>query len=194
MVNNVLGWTEERVKILKRMWMAGYSSGDIATHFGDVTRNAVMGKVDRLGLDRPNEMNRRSLGKGGKAAGAVRSRALKAQFGKSKPSWTPKDITPATPPPPKPPIPVVHVSPITGAIIPGPSPLPPRPLAEPVYASGPLIDITAITSRNCCWPVVRDPIADEWLFCGDERDPNSGRGRDRGYCATHRRKSIGRAA
>jgi GcrA cell cycle regulator len=183
-----MAWTKDRVEILKRMWMAGDSGEDIANCLGGVTRNAVIGKVDRLGLQRPQEMNRRNASRGGKIAGAARSTATKMQFGKGE-----RVRTPSAPPPPKPPIPTHHVSVFTGAIIPGPTPTPPRPLPEPAPASGPLIDIHAITSRNCCWPVERDPIADEWRFCGGERDPKSGNGA-RGYCTTHRRKGIGRAA
>jgi hypothetical protein len=45
-----MAWTDERVGILKRMWSAGESSGEIAAVLGSVSRNAVMGKVNRLGL------------------------------------------------------------------------------------------------------------------------------------------------
>lgn len=43
-------WTEDRVQSLKLMWHDGLSASQIATRLGGVTRNAVMGKVDRLGL------------------------------------------------------------------------------------------------------------------------------------------------
>jgi GcrA cell cycle regulator len=43
-------WTEERVEILKRLWQEGLSASQIAAELGGVTRNAVIGKVHRLGL------------------------------------------------------------------------------------------------------------------------------------------------
>lgn len=43
-------WNGERVEMLRAMWLQGASAGDIARRIGDVTRNAVMGKVHRLGL------------------------------------------------------------------------------------------------------------------------------------------------
>ena len=46
------GWTESRVNLLTMMWIGGKSAGEIAKHFGDVTRNAVIGKAHRLGLNR----------------------------------------------------------------------------------------------------------------------------------------------
>jgi GcrA cell cycle regulator len=43
-------WTDERVEILKKLWSEGLSASRIATELGGVTRNAVIGKVHRLGL------------------------------------------------------------------------------------------------------------------------------------------------
>ena len=45
-----MGWTDERVEILKRLWLEGLSASQIAKQLGGVTRNAVIGKVHRLGL------------------------------------------------------------------------------------------------------------------------------------------------
>lgn len=45
-----MGWTEERVENLRAFWALGLSAGQIATKLGDTTRNAVIGKVHRLGL------------------------------------------------------------------------------------------------------------------------------------------------
>jgi hypothetical protein len=185
-------WPDAWVAVLERMHPKGYSASAIATQINasfrgaNLSRNAVIGKIGRLGLERDEVHNKRN-------------RALGRDARLAKPSWTAKDIKPAAPPappvPPLPRIPVVHVSTIAGAIIPGPSPLPPRQLVEePAPAEGGLIDISAITARTCCWPVERDAVADEWRFCGQRRDPKSGPDRERGYCTAHWRKSIGRAA
>jgi GcrA cell cycle regulator len=43
-------WTDERVEMLKKLWADGFSASQIAAELGGVTRNAVIGKVHRLGL------------------------------------------------------------------------------------------------------------------------------------------------
>jgi len=45
-----MGWTDERVEQLKTLWGEGLSASQIARALGSVTRNAVIGKVHRLGL------------------------------------------------------------------------------------------------------------------------------------------------
>lgn len=46
-----MSWTDERVELLKKLWMEGLSASQIAGELGDgVTRNAVIGKVHRLKL------------------------------------------------------------------------------------------------------------------------------------------------
>jgi len=43
-------WSNDRVEKLKSLWRAGLSASQVALALGDVTRNAVIGKVHRLGL------------------------------------------------------------------------------------------------------------------------------------------------
>lgn len=45
-----MAWTEEKVKRLKELWKKGYSTGEIGRMIG-VSKNAVVGKAHRLGLD-----------------------------------------------------------------------------------------------------------------------------------------------
>lgn len=45
-----MSWTDERVELLKKLWSEGLSASQIAGRLGAVTRNAVIGKVHRLGL------------------------------------------------------------------------------------------------------------------------------------------------
>ena len=45
-----MGWTDERVEQLKALWAEGLSASQIARVLGNVSRNAVIGKVHRLGL------------------------------------------------------------------------------------------------------------------------------------------------
>ncbi len=48
-------WTEERVEILRELLAAGYSSRQIADRLGGTTRNAVIGKANRMGLSKPTK-------------------------------------------------------------------------------------------------------------------------------------------
>jgi GcrA cell cycle regulator len=45
-----MSWNNERVELLKKLWAEGLSASQIAGRLGSVTRNAVIGKVHRLGL------------------------------------------------------------------------------------------------------------------------------------------------
>jgi len=45
-----MGWTDERVEQLKGLWNEGLSASQIARALGGISRNAVIGKVHRLGL------------------------------------------------------------------------------------------------------------------------------------------------
>lgn len=52
-----MNWTDEKVEELKALWNAGKSGGQIAAVFG-ITRNAVIGKIHRLGLYREQRKQR----------------------------------------------------------------------------------------------------------------------------------------
>ena len=45
-----MAWTDDRVELLKKLWTEGLSASQIANRLGGATRNAVIGKVHRLGL------------------------------------------------------------------------------------------------------------------------------------------------
>ena len=46
-----MSWTEERIDRLKTMWTNGATASQIAEELGGVSRNAVIGKAHRLGLE-----------------------------------------------------------------------------------------------------------------------------------------------
>src|SRR5688500_16051891 len=46
-----MSWTDERIERLKKMWADGATASQIADELGGVSRNAVIGKAHRLGLD-----------------------------------------------------------------------------------------------------------------------------------------------
>ena len=52
-------WTEEQVKLLIDLWQSGYTARQISDKLGVFTRNAVIGKANRLGLSAPAKTNTR---------------------------------------------------------------------------------------------------------------------------------------
>ena len=55
-----MAWSDERVAILKKMWLEGSSASEIAKELGNITRNAVIGKVHRLGMSNRDTNNLKS--------------------------------------------------------------------------------------------------------------------------------------
>ena len=51
-----MAWTDERIKNLRQLWSEGQSASKIAEQLGGVTRNAVIGKIHRLGLSNRKPM------------------------------------------------------------------------------------------------------------------------------------------
>ncbi|WP_294288688.1 GcrA family cell cycle regulator [uncultured Sphingomonas sp.] len=98
-----MSWTDERIETLKTMWEGGQTASQIAEALGGVSRNAVIGKAHRLGLQsRPSPV-----------------KANDPAEAKAKAKAEPAPIAAAAPPPPPPPPP------------PAPKPIPaPEPEAE----------------------------------------------------------------
>ena len=79
------GWNDERVALLKRLWAEGLSGLQIAGRLGGVSRNAVIGKVHRLGLaDRASSQFKRP------GHGQQRTRKPRNPLERSLPSRWPK--------------------------------------------------------------------------------------------------------
>lgn len=178
-----MSWTDERVETLKRMWAEGQSASQIAKELGGVTRNAVIGKVHRLGLS-----NR--AGEGASMADEAETAAPAAP----KPEVAAKPAEPVAPKPaPKPvverPIPAaapaaaapaapsnVTPLPIRKAIIPAGQPLPPQPSANEISPEAlasvrevekraKKLTLMELTERTCKWPI-GDPATEDFWFCG----------------------------
>jgi GcrA cell cycle regulator len=137
-----LSWTDDRVALLRRLWEDGQSASKIAAQLGGVTRNAVIGKVHRLGL-------------GGRARGAEEAPASTA---------TPKAVEIETA------IAVVETqAPEPVAILshrPAPVFPTPAPALEPVaLAVSKRVTIMDLRESMCRWPL-GDPTTPEFRFCG----------------------------
>lgn len=88
-----MGWTDERVELLRKLWQDGLSASQIARQLGGVTRNAVIGKVHRLGLSGRAEPSRPRSAR----ARTVTRRAA-ARSSQRAPSLRPSPVAPATRP------------------------------------------------------------------------------------------------
>jgi len=170
-----MSWTDDRVEILKKMWGEGQSASQIAKELGGVTRNAVIGKVHRLGLS-----NRTAT-----AAPAAAPAAAPKPEAKAKPAAKPAAAAkPKAEPAPEAAepeaveaVPAVRPNlPARAKIIPAGQPLPPQPSANEispealakvseVEKKSKKIGLMDLTERTCKWPV-GDPATDDFWFCG----------------------------
>lgn len=177
-----MSWTDERVELLKKMWSEGQSASQIAKELGGVTRNAVIGKVHRLGLS-----NRTGPGNGGAAQPAASAAGAKPakETAEAKPAKPAKPSKPAAAPKPEPATAedskadepaAPPMSAARRAIIPAGQPLPPQPSANEISPealakvneiekSAKKLSLMELTERTCKWPV-GDPATEDFWFCG----------------------------
>lgn len=171
-----MSWTDERVETLKRMWSEGQSASQIARELGGVTRNAVIGKVHRLGL------SNRTAGTEAVAETTADTTQPAAAAPVEEPTpaeavtaAAPEEAAP-TPAAPdeeadaRQPLPRRPLVPVAG------QPLPPQPSANEVSAEALAnvrevekrarkISLMDLTERTCKWPV-GDPATEDFWFCG----------------------------
>ena len=155
-----MSWTDERVETLKRMWNEGQSASQIAKELGGVTRNAVIGKVHRLGLSNRN------------GGAPVKSGPEAEEKVEAKPAEPAAEPTPAEPKDAAPQAP----TPMRKPIVPAGQPLPPQPSANEispealatvreVEKTSKKISLMELTERTCKWPI-GDPATEDFWFCG----------------------------
>lgn len=174
-----MGWTDERIATMTKLWKDGLSTSQIAEKLGGVTRNAVIGKLTRLGLAGQGNA---TLSK--RAASAPRAVA-------PRPAARPS--TPANMAGPKPAAEPISPAPRFGIAGNGHvyshAPSTPLPCLRVVEASGKPARIIDPGFGGCRWPI-SDPGAgrmDETLFCCGPRDEGQT------YCARHRALGISAA-
>lgn len=183
-----MSWTDERVETLKRMWNEGQSASQIAKELGGVTRNAVIGKVHRLGLS--NRVGGKDEDDEGAAAPAPAAAAKPEPAPRPEPAAAPR----AEPPRPAQPAAAPVASnvtplPVRKAIIPAGQPLPPQPslneISPEALASVREVEKRArkltlmeLTERTCKWPI-GDPATEDFWFCGLPSLPG------KPYCEAH---------
>jgi GcrA cell cycle regulator len=166
-----MSWTDERVETLKKMWNEGQSASQIAKELGGVTRNAVIGKVHRLGLS-----NRAGSGTPAPAKAAPAEKPSKP----ATPKPAPKAKAASASQPEAEELELdengIPISAARRAIIPAGQPLPPQPSANEispealakvneVEKSAKRITLMELTEKTCKWPV-GDPATEDFWFCG----------------------------
>jgi GcrA cell cycle regulator len=195
-----MSWTDERIERLKTMWTQGSTASQIAEELGGVSRNAVIGKAHRLGLEsRPSPV---------KPGEEKEKKAKSAPAPKTtKPTPAPK-TAPVTSEPresvtearhaaaPSAPAPSKQADPTTiqyrsvgpgGFIRQGPgdtqAPIPPAPPRRlvPAKPSADVADKTSLLDLNdriCRWPMGH-PGEPDFHFCGQQANPGYP------YCVEH---------
>ena len=196
-----MSWTDERIERLKTMWTQGSTASQIAEELGGVSRNAVIGKAHRLGLEsRPSPVK----------AGEEKEK-------KAKPAPAPRVAKPAAAPKPAPTAAepreatadMPRQAPAAGApaqaksseattiqyrsvgpggfIRQGPgdtqAPIPPAPPRRlvPAKPSAEVADKTSLLDLNdrvCRWPMGH-PGEPDFHFCGQAANPGYP------YCVEH---------
>ena len=169
-----MSWNDERVETLKKLWQEGHSASQIAKQLGGVTRNAVIGKVHRLGLS-------------GRAAPSSPTRPLykpsrPPRVAATAPSLTPSNlIAPRrTEQPMARPVssPSLSGSPQTALVPVLAKPMVSQPIESPGTAT-----VLTLGTRMCKWPI-GDPISDDFTFCGRRSDDGTP------YCVEHARQAY----
>ena len=167
-VESQMSWTDERVEILKKLWGEGQSASQIAKELGGVTRNAVIGKVHRLGLS--NRATSSSSSKSDSKTKAPVKSISDTKIVSNKVSAS-KVTTANSPSEPR-----SNVTNLRRQIIPAGQPLPPQPSANEISPEAlarvseiekkaKKISLLELTERTCKWPI-GDPATEDFWFCG----------------------------
>ena len=188
-----MSWTEERIERLKAMWTKGATASQIADELGGVSRNAVIGKAHRLGLEsrpspvKPGEEKEKKAP--AKAAPAPKAAPAKTAAPKPAPAVArppaAEASSPAVAPAPKQgrsvdPQALQYRSVGPGGFVrqgPGDTqaPIPPAPPRRlvPAKPSAEVADKTSLLDLNdrvCRWPIGH-PGEPDFHFCGRPSNP-----------------------
>jgi GcrA cell cycle regulator len=151
-----MAWTDDRVDALKKMWLDGMSASQIANELGGVTRNAVIGKVHRLGLSGRGKPTAKSTTAKSRKSRTTQSRAHQASSFQTIGATVLKSDPEA--------VPLRQAK--------------PQPRKLEVYEGAKRLTIMELTDQTCRWPI-GDPSAKDFHFCGCAASEDSP------YCAYH---------
>jgi GcrA cell cycle regulator len=188
-----MSWTEERIERLKKMWHDGATASQIADELGGVSRNAVIGKAHRLGLEqRPSPVKpgeekevKKAAPAAPKAAAPRPETPAKAAAQAAVPPASAQPA-PAAPQRSAPEMQYRSIGP-GGFVRQGPgdqqAPIPPAPPRRlvPAKPSPEVADKTGLLDLNdriCKWPMGH-PGEPDFYFCGEPANPGFP------YCVQH---------
>ncbi len=143
-----MSWTEERIALLSKLWTEGFSASQIAKQIGGVSRNAVIGKVHRLGLSgrgAPSKPRTAAKPVPPKAASAPSPRAPRRREASPRPALR---------------------------VVAPPRPI---PVAAPVFTvteTGEGVALVDLKPGMCRWPI-GDPQDPNFKFCGGVAEADS---------------------
>ena len=158
-------WNDTRIRQLKKMWADGESAGEIAATLGGLSRNAIIGKIYRLGLSNrdPVPAVKMDKPKGKKQPKVASTTALPS--GQNKlPLRRPPVVRAGHPLPPQP-----AANEISEDVL--------RTAAETLKKAK-KISLMELTEKTCKWPV-GDPSTDDFWFCGLDSETS------KPYCKAH---------
>jgi GcrA cell cycle regulator len=200
-----MSWTDERIERLKSLWTKGMTASHIADELGGVSRNAVIGKAHRLGLQarpspvKPNEPEPKakkarpepeaaSAPEPARASATEAPRPAPAREPKPAPAPAAESAAPAQPSAPREPRePLIRSIGPGGFVRQGPgdqqAPIPPAPPRRlvPAKPSPEVADKTGLLDLNekvCKWPIGH-PGEPDFHFCGNPSNPGFP------YCVEH---------
>ncbi len=172
-------WTDERVALLKKLWMEGLSASQIAAELsGGVTRNAVIGKVHRLKLSaRAKPANVAPRPKAPRSPAPRRPSSGASAPQRANLSSTGPRRTSAAP--------VMGATALkidedfeTEAVVEVQA-----KVAELYIPPEERISLLQLTEKTCKWPI-GDPMSSEFHFCGRSSDEG------KPYCDFHSRRAY----
>ena len=196
-----MSWTDDRIDTLRTMWEKGMTASQIAEALGDVSRNAVIGKAHRLGLQsRPSPVkpNDDSASAAPAPAPVKKAASPAAEAPRPAPAPAPAPVAtsasataipaaPAAPAPDAPPQQVMRsvgpggfVRQSPGEQQPPIAPAPPRRLvpAKPAPEIAGKTGLLDLNDKICKWPLGH-PGEPDFHFCGDKVNPGFP------YCVAH---------
>jgi GcrA cell cycle regulator len=153
-----MSWTNERIELLQKLWLEGWSASRIATELANgITRNAVIGKVFRLGLS--GRSTKIVAGNVPASPGIHKPARRAAQRHAASPQIVGNTAL------------VLHP-----LVIDVPAPQRAREVVVPM--SDP-VTIMDLRESMCHWPI-GDPAQPDFRYCGAKKIPGRGP-----YCACH---------
>jgi GcrA cell cycle regulator len=197
-----MSWTDERIDRLKELWTQGMTASQIADELGGVSRNAVIGKAHRLGLQSRPSPVKPSEGASESAPSPFEPEAPAEIHSEVEPETEPEAVkaepegrerpepaaAPAeAPAPPAAPQPQIRSIGPGGFVRQAPgeqqSPIPPAPPRRlvPAKPSPEIAEKTGLLDLNekiCKWPIGH-PGEPDFHFCGNPANPGFP------YCVEH---------